>query len=246
LAISPLAGTPMIARHPVVFLVDVDNTLIDNDHIAADLKRHLEREIGRERQERYWAIFEELRTELGYADYLGALQRYRVEHPRDPHVLTVSSFMVNYPFANRLYPSSLDVLEHFRAWGPTVILSDGDAVFQPRKIERSGLQDIVDGDVLIYIHKERELDDVERRYPADHYVLVDDKLRILTAVKRVWERRVTTVFPRQGHYAHDPQALATYPPPDLTVERIGDLLAHDLPALLAAASRTIRPTTPKA
>jgi len=234
------------ARHPVVFLVDVDNTLIDNDHIAADLKRHLEREVGRERQERYWAIFEELRAELGYADYLGALQRYRVEHPRDPHVLTVSSFLVDYPFANRLYPNSLDVLERFRGWGPTVILSDGDAVFQPRKIERSGLQEIVDGDVLIYIHKERELDDVERRYPADHYVLVDDKLRILTAVKRVWEHRVTTLFPRQGHYAQDPQALATNPPADLTVERIGYLLAYDLPTLLAAALRVVRPTTTRA
>ncbi len=236
----------MTARHPVVFLVDVDNTLIDNDHIAADLKRHLEREVGRERQERYWAIFEELRAELGYADYLGALQRYRVEHPRDPHVLTVSSFLVDYPFANRLYPNSLDVLERFRGWGPTVILSDGDAVFQPRKIERSGLQEIVDGDVLIYIHKERELDDVERRYPADHYVLVDDKLRILTAVKRVWEHRVTTLFPRQGHYAQDPQALATNPPADLTVERIGYLLAYDLPTLLAAALRVVRPTTTRA
>ena len=233
----------MSTPHPVVFLVDVDNTLIDNDHIAADLKRHLEREIGRERQERYWAIFEELRTELGYADYLGALQRYRVEHPRDPHVLTVSSFMVNYPFANRLYPNSLDVLERFRAWGPTVILSDGDAVFQPRKIERSGLQELVDGNVLIYIHKERELDDVERRYPAEHYVLVDDKLRILTAVKQVWKRRVTTVFPRQGHYAHDPKALATFSPADLTVDRVGDLLAYDLPAFLAAASPKILHTT---
>jgi FMN phosphatase YigB (HAD superfamily) len=230
-------------RHPAVFLVDVDNTLIDNDHIAADLKRHLEREVGHERQERYWAIFEELRTELGYADYLGALQRYRVEYPRDPHVLTVSSFLVNYPFANRLYPNSLDVVERFRGWGPTVILSDGDAVFQPRKIERSGLQEAVDGNVLIYIHKERELDDVERRYPADHYVLVDDKLRILTAVKRVWERRVTTVFPRQGHYARDPQALATNPPADLTVERIGDLLAYDQTALLTAASRASSPAT---
>ena len=231
----------MTTPHPVVFLVDVDNTLVDNDHIAADLKRHLEREVGRERQERYWAIFEELRTELGYADYLGALQRYRVEYPRDPHVLTVSSFMVNYPFANRLYPNSLDVVERFCAWGPTVILSDGDAVFQPRKVERSGLFEAVDGNVLIYIHKERELDDVEARYPADHYVLVDDKLRILTAVKRVWDRRVTTVFPRQGHYAHDPEALATNPPADLTVERIGDLLAYELESLLAAASPAPKP-----
>src|SRR5437867_4234366 len=194
----------------VVFLVDVDNTLLDNDAVIEDLNRHLIGAFGVECQQRYWDLFENLRRELGYADYLGALQRYRVERPRDPRVLTVSSFMVNYPFANRLYPNSLDVLERFRSWGPTVILSDGDAVFQPRKIERSGLQEAVDGNVLIYIHKERELDDVERRYPAEHYVLVDDKLRILTAVKQVWERRVTTVFPRQGHSAHDPQALPPF------------------------------------
>ena len=231
----------MPSHHPVAFLVDVDNTLLDNDHIAADLKRHLEHTVGPERQARYWAIFEELRAELGYADYLGALQRYRVEQPRDPRVLTVSSFMVNYPFANRLYPNSLDVLERFRAWGPTVIFSDGDAVFQPRKVERSGLQEAVDRHVLIYIHKEQELDDVARRYPADHYVLVDDKLRILTAVKQAWGDRVTCVFPRQGHYAHDPKALATYPPADVSVERIGDLLTYELPALLAAASPAMSP-----
>jgi len=222
-------------RHPVVFLVDVDNTLVDNDRVAADLKRHLEREIGHEREAHYWAIFEALRAELGYADYLGALQRYRVAHPRDLQVLTVSSFLVDYPFANRLYPGSLDVLEQFRAWGPTVILSDGDAVFQPRKIERSGLRALVEGHVLIYIHKEHELDDVERRYPADHYVLVDDKLRILTAVKRAWERRVTTVFVRQGHYALEPRIDTTYPAPDVAVARIGELLAYDLASLLTAA-----------
>ena len=226
-----LTASPPGARSPVVFLLDVDNTLLDNDHIAADLRRHLEREVGHERQERYWAIFEELRAELGYADYLGALQRYRVEYPRDSHLLTVSAFLVDYPFANRLYPNSLDVLERFRAWGPTVILSDGDAVFQPRKVERSGLREAVDGNVLIYIHKERELDDVERRYPADHYVLVDDKLRILSAVKQVWKARVTTVFPRQGHYAHDPQALAGYPPADVSIEGIGELLEYDLAEL---------------
>ncbi len=232
----------MSTRSRVVFLVDVDNTLLDNDRIADDLKRHLEREVGHERQERYWAIFEALRAELGYADYLGALQRYRVEHPRDPHVLTVSAFLVDYPFANRLYPNALDVLERFRGWGPTVILSDGDAVFQPRKVERSGLREAVEGNVLIYIHKERELDDVEGRYLADHYVLVDDKLRVLTAVKQVWGSRVTTVFPRQGHYARDPEALAAYPPADVSVERIGDLLACELPALLAAATGSA-PTT---
>jgi len=224
-----------MAIHPVVFLLDVDNTLLDNDRVLADLMRHLEHEVGHERQQRYWAIFEDLRDELGYADYLGALQRYRVEHPRDPHLLTVSHFLVNYPFANRLFPNSLDVIEHLRAWGPTVILSDGDVVFQPRKVERSGLFEAVERNVLIYIHKEVELDDVERRYPADRYVLVDDKLRILAAIKKAWGKRVTTVFPRQGHYATDPKALAGHPPADVTIERIGELLDHDLAGLIAAA-----------
>lgn len=224
-----------MAKHPVVFLLDVDNTLLDNDRVVADLMRHLEREVGPERQQRYWAIFEELRQELGYADYLGALQRYRVEHPRDPHLLTVSYFLINYPFANRLFPNSLDVIEHLRAWGPTVILSDGDVVFQPRKVERSGLFEAVEKNVLIYIHKEVELEDVERRYPADRYVLVDDKLRILDAVKKVWGSRVTTVFPRQGHYAIDPKALAGYREADVTIARIGELLDYDLASLVAAA-----------
>lgn len=227
----------MTAHHGVVFLVDVDNTLLDNDRVTADLMRHLERQVGEERQQRYWAIFEELRAELGYADYLGALQRYRVEHPRDPNLLCVSSYLVNYPFANRLYPGSLDVLERFREWGRPVILSDGDVVFQPRKVERAGLHEAVDGEVLIYIHKEQELDDVEARYPADHYVLVDDKLRILTAVKRAWGSKVTTVFPKQGHYAYDPKALAENPTPDVTVQGIGDLVGHNLASLVGAARR---------
>lgn len=219
----------------VVFLFDVDNTVLDNDRVTADLRQHLEREVGTQREQLYWTIFEQLRAELGYADYLGALQRYRVEYPRDPHVLTVSRFLVNYPFANRLFPHALDVVDQVKQWGRTVILSDGDVVFQPRKIERSGLFAAVDGNVLIYIHKEQELDDVERRYPADHYVLVDDKLRILTAVKKGWGPRVTTVFPRQGHYARDPQAVTSYPAPDLAIEQIGDLLKYDLHALLALA-----------
>jgi FMN phosphatase YigB (HAD superfamily) len=219
----------------VVFLFDVDNTLLDNDRVTADLKRHLEREVGRERQEHYWTILEQLRGELGYVDYLGALQRYRHEYPRDPHLLTVSHFLVNYPFANRLFPNSLDVIEYCKQWGPVVVLSDGDVVFQPRKIERSGLYDAVDGNVLIYVHKEEELDDVERRYPARHYVVVDDKPRILAAIKKVWAARVTTVFPRQGHYACDPQALAMYPPADVSLDRIGELINIKLPALLTAA-----------
>ena len=217
----------------IVFLVDVDNTLLDNDRIQNDIKRHLDREFGIPCRERYWAILEQLFTELGYRDYLGALQRYRVEHPQDIHLLSMSSFLVDYPFANRLYPGSLDVLEKFRSWGPTVVLSDGDVVFQPRKVERSGIAEAVDGHVLIYIHKEESLDDVERRYPAKHYVLVDDKLRILTAVKKIWRERVTTIFPRQGQYAHDANVIAACPPADFTVERIGDLLNYELSALFA-------------
>jgi FMN phosphatase YigB (HAD superfamily) len=214
---------------PIVFLVDVDNTLLDNDRIQADLKRHLEREFGVASRDRYWAILEALFAELGYRDYLGALQRYRVEHPRDLHLMSMSSYLVDYPFANRLYPGALDVLERLRGWGPTVILTDGDVVFQPRKVERSGIAEAVDGHVLIYIHKEEALDDVERRYPAQHYVLVDDKPRILAAVKDAWRDRVTTIFPRQGQYARDAK---DYRPADLTIERIGDLVTHDLSALL--------------
>ena len=221
----------MIEPSSIVFLFDVDNTLLDNDRVTEDLQHYLEREVGYERRERYWTIFEQLRVELGYADYLGALQRYRTEYPRDPHLLTVSHFLINYPFADRLYPDALEVIEHVKRWGKTAILSDGDVVFQPRKVERSGLFKAVDGNVLIYIHKEQELSDVEQRYPAEHYVLIDDKLRILSAVKTTWGSRVTTVFPRQGHYALDPHAEARFPPADVTVTHIGDLLNHDLSTL---------------
>lgn len=222
-----------MTQRPIVFLVDVDNTLLDNDRIQDDIKRHLDREFGVACRNRYWTILEQLLTELGYRDYLGALQRYRVEHPRDPHLLSMSSFLVDYPFANRLYPGSLDVIERFGSWGDTVILSDGDVVFQPRKVERSGISEAVDGHVLIYIHKEEALDDVEHRYPAERYVLVDDKPRILAAVKEIWGGRVTTILARQGQYARNPKAVAAYPPADLTVERVGDLLSYDLPTLLA-------------
>jgi FMN phosphatase YigB (HAD superfamily) len=222
----------MAAATDVVFLFDVDNTLLDNDHVRDDLLRHIELEFGAERRARYTAIFERLRAELGYADYLGALQRYRAEVADDPRLLMISAFLVDYPFANRLYPGSLDAVAHLGQWGPTVILSDGDVVFQPRKVQRSGLWEAVDGRVLIYVHKEQMLDDVERRYPANRYVMVDDKLRILAAMKAVWGERVTTVFVRQGLYAHDPQVVATNPPADITVERIGDLAAYDMAALV--------------
>lgn len=225
---------PEQARTRVAFLFDVDNTLLDNDRVAADLKDFLTDEVGPERQKRYWAIFKALRVELGYADYLGALQRYRVEHAHDPHLLAVSSYLVNYPFVDRLLPGSLAAIEHVAQWGSAVILSDGDVVFQQRKIERSGLFDAVGGRVLIYIHKERELDDVARRYPADHYVIIDDKIRLLTAVKKIWGKRPTTVFPRQGHYAHAAD-VANYPPADVTIERIAELTKYDLPALIGTA-----------
>lgn len=221
----------MTAPEKIVFLLDVDNTLLDNDRIAADLGDHLAREFGDASRDRYWEIFEALRNELGYADYLGALQRYRVSVTNDPRLLGMSSFLVDYPFAERLYPGVLDVIAHLRRWGPAVILSDGDVVFQPRKVQRSGLWDAVEGRVLIYLHKEQRLDDVERRYPARRYVMVDDKLRILAAMKKVWGARLTTVFPRQGHYAHDPANSAAYPPADITIERIGELINIDFHAL---------------
>ena len=221
----------------LVCLLDVDNTLLDNDRVTADLKRFLEGEIGARRTARYWELFEQLRQELGYADYLGTLQRYRDEYPRDPHILHLSPYLIDYPFANRLYPESLDVIERLKELGQVAILSDGDVVFQPRKVDRSGLTAAVEDNVLIYVHKEHELDDVETRFPASHYVVVDDKLRILAAMKEVMGDRLVTVFPRQGHYAHDADAIASYPAADLTVEGIGDLLEFDTGKLLGAATK---------
>ena len=216
----------------VVFLFDVDNTLVDNDRVQAHLKEHLAQTYGAVTRDRYWEILEELREELGYVDYLGALERYRIEALHRPEVLRMSSWLVDYPFADRLYPGALDAVKRVQQWGTPVVLSDGDAVFQPRKVERSGLWHTFDGRVLIYIHKEQELDDVARLYPADHYVMIDDKLRILSTVKKIWGERVTTVFPKQGHYAFDPDILAECPPADIELAKIGDLVAYDLPALL--------------
>jgi FMN phosphatase YigB (HAD superfamily) len=208
----------------IVFLLDVDNTLLDNDAVSADLRSHLAETFGEEREEHYWALFEELRSELGYADYLGALQRFRLAYPHEMGLLQMSSYLIDYPFAERLFPGALDVIAHLRTLGRVAILTDGDVVFQPRKIERSGILAAVEQEVLVYVHKEHELAEVERRYPAERYVLVDDKLRILAAVKQIWGERVTTVFPRQGHYAFDPRVLAQYPPADVTVEAIAELL----------------------
>jgi FMN phosphatase YigB (HAD superfamily) len=219
-------------RSRVVWLFDVDNTLLDNDRVERDLADHLEQVFGADCRDRYFTIFERLRHQLGYADYLGALQRYREEHARNPEVLALSFFLIEYPFADRLYDRALETVEHVRPHGTPVILSDGDVVFQPWKIKRSGLWQAFHQRALVYIHKERMLDDVERHYPADHYVFIDDKLRLLTAVKRIWGERVTTVFPRQGHYALDPAVGRAYPPADVTLEAIGDLLGQDPAALL--------------
>src|SRR5580698_2752112 len=217
----------MVRVHPIVFLVDVDNTLLDNDSVQQDLKDHLERAYGREARDRYWRILEDLFSELGYRDYLGALQRFRAEHPLEVELLSMSDYLIDYPFADRLFPSALEVLRLLKGLAPTVILSDGDVVFQPHKVDRAGLADAVAGRVLIYIHKEEALDDVERRFPAERYVMVDDKRDILAAVKEYWGERVTTVFARQGSYAHDPNNGAL-PAADCTIDHIADLLDDDL------------------
>ncbi len=225
----------MRAPDDVVFLFDCDNTLLDHDHVLKDLRTYLTAALGAANSARYWQIFEAWRAELGYVDYLGALQRYRQEEPSDMRLLSISSFLLDYPFASRLYPGALEAIQQVRPIGLTAILSDGDAVFQPRKIKRSGLWDQVHGRVLIYLHKEAMLDAVAERYPARHYVMVDDKLHILTAMKAIWKDRLTTIFPRQGHYALDPENLAAYPPADITIERIGDLASVDLTSVLASS-----------
>ena len=229
----------------IVFLFDVDNTLLDNDAVQDDLSAYLQREFGRASRDRYWALFEELRVELGYADYLGALQRYRLENLDDPLLLRISFFLVDYPFGERLYPGALAALARCARLGTTVILSDGDVVFQPRKVQRAGLWDAVDGRVLIYLHKELMLDAIERRFPADHYVMIDDKLRILAAMKRTWGERLTTIFARQGHYAHDARELEKYPAADFTVAHIGELAEAGSPgnqaSWLAALTRLAPP-----
>ena len=235
----------MTKPQDLVFLFDVDNTLIDNDKIQLDLRNHLATNYGVNARDRYWELFEELRSELGYTDYLGALERYRVEELHNPRVLRIANWLADYPFADRLYPGALDAVRHARQWGLTVILSDGDAVFQPRKVERSGLWREVDDRVLIYIHKEQELDDVERWFPAKQYVLIDDKVRILDAVKKIWGDRVTTVFPRQGHYALDPRETTWRTPPDITIERIGDFLQHDLSAFRRNGPESTRQRQPR-
>ena len=215
----------MLNAGDIVFLLDVDNTLLDNDRFGADLGAHLEQAFGVAERERYWTIYNALREELGYADYLAALQKFRVGLDDDlPDLLQMSAFVLEYPFAERLYPRALEAIAHLRTLGSPVILSDGDIIFQPRKIQRSGIWDAVDGHVLIYLHKERMLDAMQRRFPASHYAMVDDKPQLLAAMKRALGGKLTTVFVRQGHYAAESANAVIDPAPDMEIERIGDLL----------------------
>jgi FMN phosphatase YigB (HAD superfamily) len=210
-----------------VFLLDVDNTLLDNDRFTADLTDRLESSFGAGERARYWDIFAQRRATLGLADYLGSLQEFRAGLDDDPKLLDMSQFLLEYPFAGRLFPSALEAIAHLRNLGTPVVLSDGDIVFQPRKIKRSGIWDAVEGRVMIYVHKEKVLDHMQRRYPASHYVMVDDKANLLAAMKQVLGARLTTVFVRQGHYAASPESKSAAPAPDLVIECIGDLLNHN-------------------
>jgi FMN phosphatase YigB (HAD superfamily) len=212
----------------LVFLLDVDNTLLDNDRFGADLGERLEQAFGAAERARYWTIFGERRAQLGLADYLGSLQLFRTGLDDHPQLLRMSEYLLEYPFSALVYPQALTAIAHLAAMGTPVVLSDGDVVFQPRKIQHAGIWDAVAGRVLIYLHKERVLDHVQQRFPASHYVMVDDKPNLLAAMKTVLGSKLTTVFVRQGHYAHDVQSNTQLPPPDRVIERIGDLLTLNL------------------
>jgi FMN phosphatase YigB (HAD superfamily) len=224
----------MSETHQVIFLFDVDNTLLDNDCMKADLGDHVSEMFGEEARDELWALYEEERVKHGYADFLGTLEKFRLAHVDDPRVLRLANWVMDYPFIERLYPDALGAVRHVRQWGLPVILTDGDGVFQPHKLERAGLLDAFGGHVLNYVHKEKELDAVQRAYPAKHYVLIDDKLSLLDAVKKAWGDRVTTIFPRQGHYAKDTRTLTSFPPADMEIARIADLMEHDFSMLQPA------------
>lgn len=213
----------MLTTQPIVFLLDVDNTLLDNDRFATHLTAQLDQDVGPMERERYWSIYNKLRDLLGYADYLGALQQFRVDHEYQRALLSLSSFLLEYPFEERLYPGALEAVSHLATLGTPVILSDGDIVFQPRKIHRAGLWQAVEGRVLVYVHKERMTEAIQREFPAAHYVMVDDKPKLLSAMKRIFGARITTIFVQQGHYAQDASALDLDPAPDKTIAHIAEL-----------------------
>jgi FMN phosphatase YigB (HAD superfamily) len=207
----------------VVFLLDVDNTLLDNDRFATDLGDRLQRSFGAAQRDRYWDIFSRRREALGLADYLGSMQDFRAGLDDHAELLRMSEFLLEYPFTSRLFPGALEAVAHLRTLGKPVVLSDGDIIFQPRKIQRSGICSSVEGRVLIYLHKEKVIDHVQQRYPAAHYVMVDDKTKLLAAMKSTLGSKLSTVFVRQGHYALAPESAAATPPPDLVIERIAEL-----------------------
>ena len=224
----------MSETHGLVFLFDVDNTLLDNDGMKRDLGDYVRQTFGMGADDELWTLYEEERVKHGYADFLGTLERFRLAHLHDARVLQLANWVMDYPYIERLYPDALGVVRHVRQWGLPVILTDGDGVFQPHKLERAGLLSAFGGHVLNYVHKEQELNSVRRAYPAKHYVLVDDKLSLLNAVKKAWDDRVTTVFARQGHYANDANVLARSQPADIEIERIADLMDHDFSTLKPA------------
>lgn len=217
---------------PVVFLLDVDNTLLDNDRVQADLDAHIASLFGADAAKTYWNLYENLREKLGYADYLGAIQQFRLECDDEVRAQDLAAWLLNYPFAGRLYPGASDAIAHLSRFGECVVLSDGDVVLQPRKIAASGIARAVQDRVLIYVHKERMLDDVARRFPARHYVMIEDKLRVLDGMKRRWRERLTTVFVRQGHYANDPVVRKEYPPAQIELGGIRELCNLDAGAIV--------------
>jgi len=228
----------------LVFLLDVDNTLLDNDGFAADLTARLDRDFGAMERERYWSIYNKLRDELGFADYLGALQQFRLGHEYHPGLVPLSNFLLEYPFGERLFPGALEAVAHMGTLGATVILSDGDIVFQPRKIAHAGLGHAVEGRVLVYVHKERMTEAIQRAFPATHYVMVDDKPQLLAAMKRIFGAHITTIFVKQGHYAREAEHLVIDPAPDKTVMHIADLLdlaATDFPLGEPAGQARLEP-----
>ncbi|MEO8742820.1 MAG: HAD family hydrolase [Lysobacteraceae bacterium] len=226
----------MLISGDTVFLLDVDNTLLDNDRFSADLRARLTQDFGAPENERYWTIYDALRNQRGYADYLDALQEFRAGHDGDPKMSLLSAFLLEYPFADRFYPHTMKAIAHLRSLGLPVVLSDGDIVFQPRKIQRSGIWDAVDGRVMICVHKQRSLVQMQQRFPAAHYVMVDDKPQLLAEMKQLMGETLTTVFVRQGHYAAESVNIRIEPAPDHTIERIGDLCNFDLQDFQPVAS----------
>jgi len=228
----------MNAAASLVFLLDVDNTLLDNDQVQADLDAHIAKLFGAEAAKTYWNLYEALREKLGYADYLGAIQQFRLECDDEVRAQDLAAWLLSYPFADRAYPGAFDAVAHLSQFGECVVLSDGDVVLQPRKIEASGIAHAVQDRVLIYVHKERMLDDVARRFPAQHYVMVEDKLRVLDGMKRRWRERLTTVFVRQGHYANDPAARKEYPPAQIELGGIRELCNLDAGAFVSPSGHS--------